>query len=80
MLKFYVTLTLSVLFSTAYSQTVQSNVTEVSQTKKEFVQEQRIEATPSLEEQGFTLFLIGEKKIYRKEVNGIIVEFTPEVK
>lgn len=80
MLKFYVTLTLSILFSTVYSQTVQNNVTEVTQAKKEFVTKQKVEATPSLEEQGFTLFIVGEKKIYRKEVNGIIVEFIPEVK
>lgn len=80
MLKFYVTLTLSVLFSTAYSQTIENNVGENSLPKKEFISTKRTEATPSLEEQGFTLFIVNEKKVYRKEVNGIIVEFTPEVK
>lgn len=36
------------------------------------------EATPSLEEQGFKPVLVNEKLVYRKEINGFIVEFIPE--
>ncbi|MFN5417748.1 MAG: hypothetical protein ACK5B9_11880 [Flavobacteriia bacterium] len=42
--------------------------------------EEVAEITLSPEEQGFKLLIIENKIIYRKEVNGIIVEFIPEEK
>lgn len=35
------------------------------------------EPTPSLEEQGFTKIQKGEFIIYRKEINGVIIEIDP---
>jgi hypothetical protein len=78
MLKTCVTVTLCLVAFMGISQEQETQkLNSEIKTNLELTPQQQ-EPTPTPEEQGFKAMEVNGKIIYRKEINGIIVEFIPE--
>ena len=79
MCKTLLVLFFSILTSVSFSQVAEQQLETKEKSVPEIQKEPSVsEATPSLEEQGFKPVVLNGKIIYRKEVNGFIIEFIPE--
>lgn len=76
MLKFYLFLALCAGTPKFYSQNA---VNEMNQPQLAITQPDtpKSESTPTIEEQGFKALSVNGKLIYRKEINGVLIEFIP---